>query len=52
LQSENIVNCDFIANDIYNAAMKLGTSKPYEGENIYFRNGAADKVIKILKEFV
>lgn len=51
LQSKNIVNCDFIASDIYNVAMKLYTSKPYEGENIYFRKGAADKVIKILKEF-
>lgn len=50
LQSENIVNCAFTSDKIYNAAVEVINGKPFSGENVYFRNGAADKVIKVLKE--
>lgn len=49
-QSCNVLNCDFEENAIItyvNNAMNLDN---YSGENIYFKQGVVDKIIKIVKE--
>ena len=50
-QSENVLNSSFISTDIVlktKKALRLGL---FVGENIYFKQGAADTIIKILKEY-
>ena len=52
LQSGNVIDCGFKEDDIVNAfgsAVSLGS---YNGENFYFKEGVADSIIKVIKEFI
>ena len=50
LQSENVLDAGFKANDImlrYNEAIMLGE---FKGDNIYYKKGVAKSIIKIIKQ--
>ena len=50
MQSENILNSTFKAEDIYTNVIKAIELKEFKGNNVYVKEGAADNIIKILKE--
>lgn len=49
-QSNNIINCSFVALDIIEATEKAKKLDKYVGANVYFKEAVADNVIKIVKE--
>ena len=51
LRSDNVIDCKFIETDIVSAYKKAIEFNIYRGENSYFKEGAADSIIKIIKEF-
>lgn len=51
-QSQNVINCPFEEQAIISAAYKAINLNHYSGENIYFREAAAENIIKIIKEFI
>jgi GDP/UDP-N,N'-diacetylbacillosamine 2-epimerase (hydrolysing) len=50
-QSQNIINCSFDSLAIQSAVEEVSKHSVYTGENIYKKNGTADSIIKVLKEF-
>lgn len=50
-QSNNVLNCEFEECNIVSAITKALTLESFNGENVYFRDGAVDKIIKIVNEF-
>ena len=52
VQSENILNCEFEESAIISAYDKVISLEKYIGDNVYFKQGASDSIIKILKEFL
>lgn len=51
LRSNNVIDCEFKESDIITAYEKAMKCHDYKGENRYFKEGAADSIIKIIKEF-
>jgi GDP/UDP-N,N'-diacetylbacillosamine 2-epimerase (hydrolysing) len=49
LQSSNVVNCEFKKEDILNATENLISKGEFHGENVYFKEGAANAIISIIK---
>ena len=47
-QSKNIINCDFLHNDILKSVSKL-KSYEFKGKNIYQKNAVVENIIKKLK---
>ncbi len=52
VQSENILNCEFEESAIISAYAKVISLEKYIGDNVYFKQGASDTMIKIIKEFL
>lgn len=50
-QSDNIINCQFEEKAIVSSVRKAIDSNFYDGENIYYKQGAVVNIIKILKNF-
>lgn len=50
-QSVNMFNCSFNGDEIYEAVQKAVNLGKYEGKNVYYKNGAVNAIIKIIKEF-
>lgn len=46
----NIIQSDILLADIKSAIAKIESSKEYSGDNLYFKTGASDIILKILKE--
>lgn len=51
-QSNNVVDCKFEESAIVLAVNKALKLEKYEGENVYFKDQAANNIIKIIKEFL
>jgi len=51
-QNNNVLNCKFEEKAIVSAANEAIELNKYEGENIYFREGVANNIIKITKAFL
>jgi GDP/UDP-N,N'-diacetylbacillosamine 2-epimerase (hydrolysing) len=51
VQSDNILNCEFEEKAMITAVAKAVSFKKYNGKNVYFKQGVADTIIKIVKEF-
>lgn len=51
-QSLNIINCEFKENEIISSVSKAVNLGKYSGENIYFREGVAENIIRIVKELI
>ena len=49
VQSDNVLNCEFEETSIITTVTKALSFKKYNGENVYFKEGVADNMIKILK---
>ena len=49
-QSNNIINCSFVALDIIEATEKAKKLETYVGANVYFKENVAQNIIKIVKE--
>lgn len=49
-QSNNVLNCDFEENAIIKYVNEAANLKSYTGENIYFKQGVVDNIIKIVKK--
>nr|WP_315174795.1 UDP-N-acetylglucosamine 2-epimerase [uncultured Flavobacterium sp.] len=52
VQSNNILNCKFEEKTIITAVDKALRLENYKGENVYFKQGVADNIVKIVKEFL
>jgi GDP/UDP-N,N'-diacetylbacillosamine 2-epimerase (hydrolysing) len=52
VQSDNILNCEFDETAMIVAVDKSLSFENYNGENVYFKQGVADNIIKIVKEFL
>lgn len=52
VQSDNILNCEFEESAIISAYAKVISLEKYIGDNVYFKQGASDTIIKIIKEFL
>lgn len=52
VQSENVLNCEFEEMSIISAVTEAMSFEEYNGENVYFKEGVADKIIKSVKEFL
>lgn len=50
VQSNNVINCPFVALDIIQATNKAAKLDIYEGANVYFKEAVAENIIKIVKE--
>lgn len=50
-QSMNILNSSFNENELYITTQKAIAMGTYEGNNIYYKNGAVNAIIKIIKKF-
>ncbi len=48
-QSDNIIDTNFISNDIIAKTQKALQLGRYDGNNVYFKEGSADAIIKIIK---
>lgn len=48
-QSQNLINCKFSANDIFESSAKAISLGEYSGDNVYYQSDVADKIIGILK---
>lgn len=51
VQSDNVLNCEFEATAMVTGAAKAMSFEKYNGKNVYFKEGVADNIIKIVKEF-
>jgi GDP/UDP-N,N'-diacetylbacillosamine 2-epimerase (hydrolysing) len=51
-QSQNIINCPFVALDIFQATSKAIKLDKYVGSNVYFKEDVANNIIKILKQSI
>lgn len=51
LQSDNIFDAPFMSDQIIEAFKKASEKQIYHGENAYYKNGAVNKIVKILKQF-
>lgn len=51
-QSNNIINCPFVALDIFQATNKAIKSDKYFGSNVYFQDDVAQNIFRILKESI
>jgi len=51
-QSENVLNCGFDETVMIAAVDKAISFEKYKGENVYFKEGVADNIVKILKEYL
>ncbi len=51
LQSPNVFNVPFESSQISEAVSTALSKGDYHGENVYYKKGTADKIIKILKGF-
>lgn len=52
VQSDNVLNCEFEEIAMVEAFNKAVSFQKYNGENVYFKKGAAQSIIKKLKEFI
>lgn len=52
VQSDNVLNCEFEETAIIEAFFKAVSFEKYNGENVYYKQGVADIIIKIIKEFL
>jgi len=52
VQSDNVLNCEFEEIAIITAVDKAMSFEKYNGKNVYFKQGVADNIIKIVKEFL
>jgi len=52
VQSDNILNCEFEEAGIVAAADRALAFEKFNGKNVYYRKGAADTIIKTIKELV
>ncbi len=52
VQSDNVLNCEFEESAIISAVTKANSFEKYNGKNVYFKQGVADNIIKIVKEFL
>lgn len=50
-QSMNILNSSFDEDEIYTITQKAIAMGTYEGDNIYYKNGAVSSIINIVKKF-
>lgn len=50
-QSMNILNSSFNENELYITTQKAIAMGTYEGNNVYYKNGAVSAIIKIIKKF-
>jgi GDP/UDP-N,N'-diacetylbacillosamine 2-epimerase (hydrolysing) len=51
VQSDNVLNCEFEETAMITAVAKAMSFEKYNGKNVYFKQGVADTIIKIVKEF-
>jgi len=49
-QSDNTLNCTFDEKEIFNTTQKAIEKGKYSGENIYYKSGAVDAIITLLKK--
>ena len=52
VQSDNVLNCEFEEIAIVEALRKALAFEKFSGRNVYFKKGAADTIIKKIKEFL
>lgn len=52
VQSDNVLNCKFEEKAMIAAVAKAMNFEKYNGKNVYFKQGVADTIIKIVKEFL
>jgi GDP/UDP-N,N'-diacetylbacillosamine 2-epimerase (hydrolysing) len=52
VQSENILNCEFEEASIIATVAKAISFEKYNGENVYFKEGVVDNIIKKIKFFL
>jgi GDP/UDP-N,N'-diacetylbacillosamine 2-epimerase (hydrolysing) len=52
VQSDNVLNCEFEETAMIVAVAKAMSFEKYNGENVYFKEGVADNIIKRVKEFL
>lgn len=50
-QSMNILNSSFDENELYETTLKAIAMGKYEGDNVYYKNGAVNKIITLLKKY-
>lgn len=50
ISGEHVINCDFNSDDIIKSTLQTVQLKEFDGVNIYYRSGAADTIIHILKD--
>lgn len=50
VQSDNVLNCEFEETAMIAAVTKAISLEKYNGKNVYFKQGVADNIIKIVKE--
>jgi len=51
LQSDNICDSPFTSRQVIEAYQKASEKQIYKGENAYYKNGAVNKIVKIIKQF-
>jgi GDP/UDP-N,N'-diacetylbacillosamine 2-epimerase (hydrolysing) len=51
IQSDNVLNCEFEETFMIAGVAKAISFEKYNGKNVYFKEGVADNIIKIVKEF-
>ena len=51
VQSDNVLNCEFEETAMIAAVSKALSFEKYHGTNVYYKQGVADTIIKIVKEF-
>lgn len=49
LQSENVLNCKFDADSIFETTLLATSYGRYEGRNVYFQDSPSSKIINVLK---
>jgi GDP/UDP-N,N'-diacetylbacillosamine 2-epimerase (hydrolysing) len=52
VQSDNVLNCEFEETVMVAAVDKAISFEKYNGKNVYFKEGVAETIIKIVKEFL
>jgi len=49
-QSMNLINCKFLANEIFESSKQALALGDYLGNNVYYQSGTADKIIEVLNK--